>query len=154
MDSFLNKIICGDCLEVMKDIPDKSIDLVLTDPPYGIDFQTASFAPQHEVIWFATKGSFAFPQKRPPSVLRVKRVDAEKLMHPNEKPIDLMKYLISVTTRPNDVVADFFIGSGVTADAGYQLGRGFIGTELDEGYCEIARRRVEQAQAQGNIFEK
>ena len=31
-----NKIICGDCLEVMREIPDKSIDLVLTDPPYGI----------------------------------------------------------------------------------------------------------------------
>lgn len=36
MERFLNKIICGDCLEVMKDIPDKSVDLVLTDPPYGI----------------------------------------------------------------------------------------------------------------------
>ncbi len=37
MDKWLNKIICGDCLEVMKDIPDKSVDLVLTDPPYGIN---------------------------------------------------------------------------------------------------------------------
>ena len=35
-EDFINKVICGDCLEVMKDIPDKSIDLVLTDPPYGI----------------------------------------------------------------------------------------------------------------------
>jgi len=33
-DDFVNKIICGDCLEVMKDIPDKSVNLVLTDPPY------------------------------------------------------------------------------------------------------------------------
>lgn len=33
---YLNKIIHGDCLEVMKELPDKSIDLVLTDPPYGI----------------------------------------------------------------------------------------------------------------------
>lgn len=33
-DDFINKVICGDCLEVMKDFPDKSIDLVLTDPPY------------------------------------------------------------------------------------------------------------------------
>jgi site-specific DNA-methyltransferase (adenine-specific) len=39
-DDFINKIICGDCLEVMKDIPDKSIDLVLTDPPYGINYQS------------------------------------------------------------------------------------------------------------------
>lgn len=37
-DDFINKIICGDCLEVMKDIPDKSVDLVLTDPPYNRGF--------------------------------------------------------------------------------------------------------------------
>jgi len=37
-DDFINKVICGDCLEVMKDIPDKSIDLVLTDPPYKTEF--------------------------------------------------------------------------------------------------------------------
>jgi len=35
-DDFINKIICGDCLEVMKEIPDKCVDLILTDPPYGI----------------------------------------------------------------------------------------------------------------------
>ncbi len=35
-DDYINKIICGDCLEVMKGIPDKAVDLVLTDPPYGI----------------------------------------------------------------------------------------------------------------------
>ena len=35
-DDFIDKIICGDCLEVMKEIPDKAVDLVLTDPPYGI----------------------------------------------------------------------------------------------------------------------
>lgn len=36
IDKFANKIICGDCLEVMKEIPDNSVDLVLTDPPYNI----------------------------------------------------------------------------------------------------------------------
>jgi site-specific DNA-methyltransferase (adenine-specific) len=36
MEKYLNKVIQGDCLEVMKDMPDKSVDLVLTDPPYGI----------------------------------------------------------------------------------------------------------------------
>ena len=35
-EDYINKIICGDCLEVMKGIPDKAVDLVLTDPPYGI----------------------------------------------------------------------------------------------------------------------
>ena len=35
-DDYMNKVICGDCLEVMKDIPDKSMDLVWTDPPYNV----------------------------------------------------------------------------------------------------------------------
>ena len=35
-EDFINRIICGDCLEVLKQIPDGSVDLVLTDPPYGI----------------------------------------------------------------------------------------------------------------------
>jgi|SRR3990167_2045351 len=42
-DDFINKVINGDCLEVMKDIPDKSIDLVLTDPPYGINCEYNGF---------------------------------------------------------------------------------------------------------------
>ncbi len=39
----INQVICGDCLEVMKDIPDKSIDLVLTDPPYGVGYEYKSY---------------------------------------------------------------------------------------------------------------
>jgi len=42
-DDFINKVIHGDCLEVMKDIPDKSVDLVLTDPPYGINYEYLSY---------------------------------------------------------------------------------------------------------------
>ena len=43
MEEYLNKIICGDCLEVMKKLPDKCVDLVLTDPPYGIDIGKMNF---------------------------------------------------------------------------------------------------------------
>lgn len=39
-DDYINKIICGDCLEVMKQMPDKCVDLVLTDPPYGVSWQS------------------------------------------------------------------------------------------------------------------
>ena len=41
MEQFINKVICSDCLEVMKDIPDKSIDMILTDPPYGMNYQSS-----------------------------------------------------------------------------------------------------------------
>lgn len=38
-EKYLNKVHCGDCLEVMKELPDKCVDLVLTDPPYGVNFR-------------------------------------------------------------------------------------------------------------------
>jgi site-specific DNA-methyltransferase (adenine-specific) len=47
----LNKIYCGDCLELMKELPDKSIDLVLTDPPYGINLKYDSYI-DTEDNWF------------------------------------------------------------------------------------------------------
>lgn len=46
----LNKIYCGDCLEVMKGMPDKSIDLVLTDPPYGMEFRSNHRINKHDKI--------------------------------------------------------------------------------------------------------
>lgn len=56
---YINKVICGDCLEVMKGIPDKSIDLVLTDPPYGMDYVSSrrkhkfeKIALDNNVDWF------------------------------------------------------------------------------------------------------
>ena len=48
MDKFINKVIQGDCLEVMKDIPDKSVDLILTDPPYGITKAKWDIVPSKE----------------------------------------------------------------------------------------------------------
>ena len=47
---FINKVIQGDCLEVMKGIPDKSMDLVLTDPPYGMAYQSSRRTDKHEKI--------------------------------------------------------------------------------------------------------
>jgi len=47
----LNKIYCGDCLELMKQIPDKSIDLVLTDPPYGITACEWDILPDLDIFW-------------------------------------------------------------------------------------------------------
>ena len=48
MDRWLNKIICGDCLEVMRELPDKSVDLVVTDPPYNINIAQWDIIPNYE----------------------------------------------------------------------------------------------------------
>jgi len=47
-DDFINQIILGDCLEVVKDIPDNSIDLVLTDPPYGLEYRSNRARPNRK----------------------------------------------------------------------------------------------------------
>jgi DNA modification methylase len=62
--------------------------------------------------------------------------------HPTVKPIAIMSYLITLGSRPNDVVLDPFMGSGTTGIAAKILGRDFIGIEINPEYFEIARRRI------------
>ena len=71
--------------------------------------------------------------------------------HPTVKPVKLMEYLITLKTPPNGIVLDPFLGSGTTALAALNLGRFFIGIELNEEYCEIARRRVASHTAQQEL---
>ena len=51
LEEYINKVICGDCLEVMKKLPDKCIDLVLTDPPYGVNLKYDVYEDTEE-SWF------------------------------------------------------------------------------------------------------
>lgn len=64
--------------------------------------------------------------------------------HPTEKPLSLFKRLVSASSNPGDLVVDSFMGSGTTLEAARDLGRRAIGVELEERYCEIAARRLEQ----------
>lgn len=72
--------------------------------------------------------------------------------HPTEKPVSLMREIILDFTKPGDVVLDPFMGSGTTGIACVQLGRRFIGVELDPRYFEIAHQRIRDAQMQGQLF--
>jgi len=209
-------LLHGDCLRLMLDLEPGSVDACITDPPYGIDYQSSrttdkrakiandtkpyiwwlphayramkadsclvcftrwdvqeifraaiecagftvksqviwdrcihgmgdlkgSFAPQHDVVWFATKGNFKLPGKRPKSVLRCQRLQGEELTHPNEKPIGIMGELILATTKTGGVVLDPFMGSGVSGAACAKLGREYIGVELDDVHFDTARRRI------------
>lgn len=72
--------------------------------------------------------------------------------HPNEKPVELMQRIVDVHSLHGDVVLDPFMGSGTTGVACAKLGRKFIGIEIDEGYFEIACRRIEEAYRQPDLF--
>ena len=64
--------------------------------------------------------------------------------HPTVKPLKLMHYLITLGSREGDIVLDIFAGSGTTLVAAKKLNRRFIGFEISEEYCEIARERLKQ----------
>lgn len=203
-DDYINKVICGDCLEVMKGIPDKSIDLVLTDPPYGIGLKYGNYE-DTEDNWFKLFNSMlpeilristmailpscrikALPyiyQKFPPDWLicwykgstghrafvgfndwepllvygkgqgvqmhdyfniQSQRFDSITSQHPCPKPLKWASWLISRATQKDQIVLDPFLGSGTTAVACKELGRKFIGIEINKEYCQIAERRLAQ----------
>ena len=235
------ELIQGDCLEKMKDIPDKSIDMILCDLPYGttackwdtvIPFEplweqykriikdngaivlTASqpFTTElihsnlksyrYNLIWKKEQGTdFMMAKKKPlknyedicvfykkqptynpqmveadkewtkkdtgktynyilgqqekeymrksngkfrypTSILEVKR-DKEKL-HPTQKPVALLEYLIKTYTLEWETVLDNCMGSGSTGVACKNLNRNFIGIELDPEYFKIAEKRINE----------
>ena len=68
--------------------------------------------------------------------------------HPTIKPTALMRYLSRLITPPGGTILDPFMGSGSTGKAAALEGFSFIGIELSEEYCEIARRRIAHASAQ------
>jgi len=76
----------------------------------------------------------------------------EVLEHPNQKPVELIRGLVETLSPPGATILDPFIGSGTTAVACVETGRHYIGIELEEKYCEIARRRV--AEATPSLFAK
>jgi DNA modification methylase len=199
------ELYLGDCLEYMRGMEARSVDAVVTDPPYGIGFNSGwtgscisgdndltlrdevlkfyssvpclvfgsplmpipkgtksiliwhrpgsgmgdlsfPWKPDYEFIYVIGKG-FSYP-KRTSSVMSIAwdtfRGDA---LHPHQKPISLVKMLLDRLPK-NCTIFDPFMGSGTTGIACMQTGRNFIGCEIDPGYFEIAKRRIEQAQMQ------
>lgn len=201
----VNKIICGDCLDVMKDWPDNCVDLVLTDPPYGVDIDWWDVCPTKEfrdeclrisktVVMFggaSMRSVVPFANLEPDRVLvwsprftlshlcsnglawRWHPIWCWNLPKSNEylmwdilddntecgnwwkhtctKPLALMQKLVGFA-QPNNLILDPFCGSGTTCVAAKMLGRCFIGIDISEEYCDIARQRLKGVRP--NIFEK
>ena len=232
------KLIQGDCLEVMKDIPDKSIDMILCDLPYGttackwdtiilfeplweqynriikdngaiVLFGSEPFSSKlrmsnlkmykYDWIWEKEQGAnfmlckhqpykvhenisvfsknkhFYSPQmtegkpyisgkgksgeitrnvtktqtknegtRYPRSIQRF-NTGKNKSVHPTQKPVALLEYLIKTYTNEGEIVLDNCMGSGSTGVACKNTNRDFIGIELDEKYFNVAKERIELA---------
>ena len=237
------KLIEGDCLEKMQDIPDGSIDMILTDPPYGttackwdsiIDFDlmwiqlkriikpngvvclfgSEPFSSylrlsnikmfKYDWIWDKVVGSNYVQSKKQPlrryetisifyssqvqynpimeirdpknirktgksknnsinglgnmvgtvtgknkyptNIIKINgrssELNSKNRVHPTQKPVLLMEYLIKTYTNEDETVLDFTMGSGTTGVACKNLNRSFIGIELDPDYFKIAESRI------------
>jgi site-specific DNA-methyltransferase (adenine-specific) len=213
----------GDCLSKMQTMSDSSIDLVVTDPPYLMDYQSHkrtatpqfakiagdvdghqliqdyfaechrvlkqnthiySFCSWHHVdffkqefekhfelknivIWykggggigdlegsyitdyefalFGHKGRRALQGKRVSAVMKVAKVLPTTMVHPTEKPVNLLERMILASSKKGDVVFDGFMGAGSHGMAAVRNERGFVGCELDKTYFDIASKRIESA---------
>lgn len=250
---------CGDCLALMKDIPDGSVDMVLADLPYGttackwdtcipfeplwaqyhrivnltgavilfgaepfstklrmsnldeykydwiwmktrsIGFMNAKNKPlnDHEIISVFSSGTcankssnrmlynpqglveynkkvggekkcpadkeghrFSRPSHKKSYVQKytnypkqiLKFPSEPKPIHPTQKPVPLLEYLIRTYTNPGMTVLDNCMGSGSTGVACVNTNRNFIGIELDEGYFQIAKQRIENCNKKDSTF--
>ena len=72
--------------------------------------------------------------------------------HPCPRPLDLLKLIVGQWVKPDTSCLDPFMGSGTTGVAAVQMGRDFIGIEREPKYFDIACRRIEDAQRQGDLF--
>jgi len=242
------KLYNGDCLDVMKELPDKSIDFICCDPPYGttnikwdevLDFKkmwqeytriikpkgiisifgSQPFSAQlicskldwfkYELIWnknkcgspglakyrpmkthenilifYKNSGGTYNPQMQkgepysrksknpngyvgkkndhnygfkpvksftntgtryPKSILNISRdFSAQQQIHPTQKPVPLIEWLIKTYTNKGEVVLDNCMGSGSTGVACVNTNRKFIGIELDKEYYNIAKKRINE----------
>ena len=111
---------------------------------------TGDYGNQVELILFGHKGRHTLRNGRQANLWSISRPPAGE--HPTPKPVELMSRCIANSTDQGAIILDPFMGSGTTGVAALQQGRRFIGVEICEKYFDIARRRVEAADCQLNMF--
>lgn len=95
---------------------------------------------RHEQAYLLAKGQPPLPPEPLPDVQKWKY--SGNRLHPTEKAVEILRPLVESFSVPGDIVLDPFAGSGSTAVAAAFAGRRYLGMELSDGYCEIARRRL------------
>ncbi|QNN23517.1 hypothetical protein HED60_14950 [Planctomycetales bacterium ZRK34] len=113
----------------------------------GMGHTGCQFAPRHEVAWFAIKGRFRFPGRRPADVLPHRIVPPKRRIHSTQKPLSLMTDLIDSVTKPDELIYDPCCGSGSTVVAAVATGRRAIGMDLDAEHVAAARHRLKHEAA-------
>jgi site-specific DNA-methyltransferase (adenine-specific) len=109
--------------------------------PYDVTDSKRTFGSQTGDL-SVTKGGHRSVSDGKRYPLSIQKINTEKGLHPTQKPVKLMEYLIKTYTNEGETVLDFTMGSGTTGVACKNLNRNFIGIEKDEKYFEIAKARI------------
>lgn len=222
-------LLQGDCMELIKNIPDNSISCIITDPPYKMNHSTGGctnigmknkwqgnikagntvmgfdlsikfsdwlpeiyrvlqesghcyifcndknlqelmnecskvgFRESNILVWIKNNACpnryymkncefilFLYKGAAKPinnmgdkAAIQVDNINGKNKLHPTQKPIGLLKRFVLNSTNENDIILDPFMGCGSTGVAASEIGRDFIGIELDENYFNIAKERIE-----------
>lgn len=104
-----------------------------------------------ELAWVKNGGSARLIRHLWNGMLKASERD-DRRVHPTQKPVAVMEWILQQATVPGDTILDPFMGSGTTGVAAVRLARGFIGIEIDRTYFEIALRRVSEALKQPDFF--
>jgi site-specific DNA-methyltransferase (adenine-specific) len=135
-------------------------DIIWYKPNAAPLLQGNRCAPSTELIWLASKSKKYFfnyelarelnggKQMRNLWTLSATR---HLTIHPTEKPESLLRRIILIGSKEGDTVLDPFMGSGTTGAVAKQLGRNFIGIEIDQSYFDMATRRIENAVRELNL---
>jgi site-specific DNA-methyltransferase (adenine-specific) len=116
----------------------------------GIGDLEHSLSTDYEIAIVCHKGMAKIRGKRDGSVWSSPKIIGNRIVHPTEKPVNLIKRIIEKFSDEESVVLDSYLGSGTTAVACKQLNRNFIGIEISEEYCKIAEDRLNNMQP--NLF--
>ena len=121
---------------------------------HGTGDLMGSYAPKHEFVLFGEKGRHkrAEKSKRRSDVLKYNKVLSSELLHPTEKPINMLEDFMADYTEENEIIIDPFAGSGTTAIAAINTNRKFICIEKDEEYFNIAQERIDRALIDKHIY--
>jgi len=111
------------------------------------EYAYGSFLSDAEIAW-CSKGRGVYCKKDLSN-----NAIARDRVHPTQKPVGLMKWLIEKYTFEGDTILDPFMGSGTTGVACVQTGRNFIGIEIDQQYFDVAAKRISDALNQPRLFD-
>ena len=115
-------------------------------------FRKVNYLSSCEYAWIGSKGETAWTfnfkqQKEMHNFFETPNKSSYGVTkHPTEKPLNMIEHLLEIHSNPNDLVLDCFMGSGTTGVACRNLGRDFIGIEMDSNYFEMAKNRINDGQ--------